>query len=120
MIGAPIAGPGGRVAAVRVGWGTLLVTAPGRVLATLPGVQSTPGVTAIARLLGVRHLTQGAAALAGSQIARRAWWIDASHSATMLGLAASSPTYRRLAGADAMVAAAFATATRWRPASPRG
>ena len=107
-----IAGRAGSVAAVRTRWGALLTAAPGRVLAGLPGVRPTPGTVAIARLLGARHLTQGAAALAGSQLARGAWWVDAAHAASMLVLAAASPAHRRVAGADAMVAGAFATATR--------
>ncbi len=108
---APIAGRAASVAAVRGGWGVLLVAAPGGVLTSLPGVQPTSSTRAVARVLGARQLAQGAAALAGSQIARRAWWVDALHAASMLVLAATAPAHRRLAATDAVVAAAFATVT---------
>ncbi len=112
VVSAPIAGRATSVAAVRSGWGVLLVAAPGAVLASLPGVQPTPSTKAVARVLGARQLTQGAAALAGSEIARRAWWVDALHAASMVALAAAVPAHRRLAAIDATIATAFATVTR--------
>jgi hypothetical protein len=101
-----------QLAVVRGAWGAALLAAPGRLIALVPGARCAPPERAIARVLGARHVLQAGAALAGSQIARRAWWVDALHCASMVALAIALPASRRLAGADATIAAAFAAATR--------
>jgi hypothetical protein len=101
-----------QLAVVRGAWGALLLAAPGQLISSVPGADSTRAARAIAQVLGARHLLQATAALAGSQTARRAWWVDALHSASMVAFAVVSPTSRRLAAADAPIAAAFAVATR--------
>ena len=89
----------------------LLLAAPGRLIESVTGTRATPAVWPIARVLGARHLLQAAAGIAGSRIALRAWWVDALHSMSMVGVALAAPGDRGLAAADALVAAAFATAT---------
>jgi hypothetical protein len=101
-----------QVAALRGAWGVLLLALPARVLGLVPGARATPGTCAVARVLGARHLVQASAALAGSQMARRAWWVDALHALSMLGLSAARPASRRLTATDAVLAAGWAAATR--------
>jgi hypothetical protein len=101
-----------QLAVVRGAWGAVLLADPGRVIAVVPGARRAQPERVIARVLGARHVLQASAALAGSEIARRAWWVDALHCASMVALAIALPTDRRLAGADATIAAAFAIATR--------
>lgn len=96
----------------RATWGLLLLAVPGRLIGMIPGAGSAGGTLAVARVLGVRHLAQASAAAAGSQLAGRAWGVDAVHAASMLALASAAPAHRRLAAADAVIAAAFALAAR--------
>ena len=96
------------VVIIRGGWGILLITAPGRVLDSVPGTRQTPATRALARALGLRHLVQASVALTGLEIAQRAWWVDALHATSMLAVAAAAPASRRLAATDATVAAMFA------------
>ncbi|MHB1571520.1 MAG: hypothetical protein ACYCXW_10575 [Solirubrobacteraceae bacterium] len=100
------------IATVRAGWGLLLVLAPARLVTCVPGVKLTGRRRAVARILGARHALQGTAALAGSELAQTAWWVDGLHAASMLALAIAAPSERRLASSDATVAAAFAALTR--------
>jgi len=46
----------------------------------------------------------------GSEVARRAWWVDALHATSMLAVAGVAPSQRRLAATDATVAVVFAVA----------
>ena len=83
-------------AAVRVGWGALLILVPGQLVALI-GARRSPGVIAAARALGLRHLVEGAALTGGNQRRAPAWIraADLLHGASMLGLAAVRPTNRR-------------------------
>jgi hypothetical protein len=101
-----------QVAVLRGAWGVLLLAVPARVVGLVPGARATPVTCAIARVLGARHLVQASAALAGSQMARRGWWVDALHALSMLGLSVARPASRRLTIADSVLAAGFAAATR--------
>ncbi|MGH2916082.1 MAG: hypothetical protein ACRDMX_13955 [Solirubrobacteraceae bacterium] len=103
-----------RLDLIRGAWGALLLAAPGRAVSLVPGARSSPATCWVARALGGRQLLQAGLSAAGVRAVRGAWWIDGAHSASMvaLALAAPGPTdRRRLAGADAAVAASFAVAT---------
>ena len=100
-----------RLAVARGVWGIVLLSAPDPVIDRVPGAQATSASRNVARALGARQLVQSALSLGGSQIARRAWWVDALHSLTMVGLALWAPASRRLASADAFIAAGFAGTT---------
>jgi hypothetical protein len=100
-----------QLAAVRAGWGALLLAVPGPVLAVVPGGGRTLVARRVAQVLGARQVLQAAAVLAGSHRAARAWWVDALHSSSMIVLATAVPAARRLAEVDAGIAAAFAIAT---------
>lgn len=97
-------------AAGRIGFGALLVLAPGSLLRPLLGGAPSAGERAVARLLGARNLVEGAAVLRSPT---RGWLaaaaaVDAAHAATMLLLAARSRRYRRAALASAAVASTAA------------
>ena len=95
------------LAGVRLAWGSLLIVRPG-VAAELFGGQDGPRVRAVLRVLGARHLLQGAGEL---------WphggrhdldpMIDGLHALTAAGLAILDPRWRRPAVTDAAVAAGF-------------
>ena len=95
------------LAGIRLVWGSLLVGRPGAA-ARLFGGQDGPGVRAVLRILGARHLLQGVGEL----------WphggrhdldpvIDGLHALTATGLAILDPRWRRPAATDAAVAAGF-------------
>lgn len=65
-------------------------------------------------LLGARHLAQSAVTLwrPSGVVARWAWTADGAHCASLLGLAALSPRWRRPALINAAVAAGWACVTR--------
>lgn len=92
---------------VRLAWGSLLVARPGRA-AALFGGQDSVKVRAVLRILGVRHLLQGAAELwphGGRHDLDPA--IDGIHALTAATLAVLDPRWRRPAAADAAVASGF-------------
>lgn len=97
--------------AVRIAWGAVLVSRPALVLEALGGKgASRAGWPAVARVLGARHVLQGAATLAGAVPGRAepvlavGIALDLAHAASSLGLALVSPRQRRLSRADAVVA----------------
>ncbi|MEO8907869.1 MAG: hypothetical protein ABI310_07290 [Microbacteriaceae bacterium] len=71
---------------------------------------STPGVVAVMRVLGARHLLQGAATLRTQSdfIRRLGGAVDVVHALSMVGLGVAMESHRRAALADAAVAATFA------------
>jgi hypothetical protein len=106
------------VALVRAGWGAVLLCAPVSVLRAC-GYRSPGGAASVARVLGARHVLQAAVTLraaatwtaAGSEaVVGAGAAVDGLHALTGVALAAGSPRWRRVAAADAGVAAAFATA----------
>jgi len=101
-----------RAEVVRVGWGALLVLAPGVVLRGAQAPQASKRAMRIARLLGSRQLVQGTVTLLGGGahgVTRGVGAVvDGLHAGSALALAALSPRWRLTAGADAVVAAAFA------------
>ncbi|QRP49740.1 hypothetical protein [Amycolatopsis sp. FDAARGOS 1241] len=95
-----------RVAASRIAWGAVLLAAS--------RVAEQPEVAAVLRILAVRHFVQAAVGLTwpDSVAARWAWLADSAHSLSMTGLAAASTRWRRPAVVNAVVAAAWASASR--------
>ena len=88
--------------AARITWGALLVVTPQRVLA-----EPAPGyVRATVRVLGARHLLEGAVLARHAQRPPPAWSIavDVLHGFSMLALAAARPGLR----SDALRSAASA------------
>ena len=76
-------------------WGALLLAAPERVLAE--GPDPTPAyVLGAVRVLGVRHLVEGAMLVRRARLPPPAWSIatDALHALSMLALAAVRPRLR--------------------------
>ncbi len=96
-----------RVAAARAVWGGGVLVAS----------RYLPVPRKVALVLGLRHLAQAAATLRRPDgvVARWGWTADVAHSASMLGLAAISRRWRTAALANAVVAAAWATAARNTP-----
>ena len=103
-------------AVVRLLWGALLLGAPRAVLRVAPGRdpddQRERRVRVVVRVLGARHLLQGAAELALGPDAvaagRVGAAVDAAHSLSMVALAGFDRRRRVVASTDAAVAAAFA------------
>jgi hypothetical protein len=95
------------LAGVRAGLAVLQLAAPaavGRAVGLDPGDRRA--LVAV-RVLGARELAQSATAATGSPVLRTAGVaVDGLHAASMIGLAAASPRYRR----PALLAAALATA----------
>lgn len=97
---------------LRVAYGSLLLAAPRTLTRALPTQRLDSRAVAFARLLGARQLVE--AAILGRT--RSPVWllagaaVDATHSATMLAFAVARPNRRSLAIANAIAAAAIATA----------
>ncbi len=96
----------------RIGWGLALVAAPAPLVSGL-GLSSGPDpsseATAVCRVLGVRHVAQGALGVLvpRKSVVGAGVVVDVLHSASMFGWAASAPDRRR-AWVDASSAAAWA------------
>jgi hypothetical protein len=97
-------------ALVRGSYGVLLVSVPGSLIRLAGGSAGNPRARAVARLLGVRHLTQAALAAVGPSPALLALGaeVDLLHSASMMALGGADAPSRRIAFIDGVVAAAFA------------
>lgn len=97
-------------AAVRAGWGAVLVLCPDAVVGSASGRSPTSATRVVARILGARHLAQAAAGLEWhSQTARDLGLAtDMLHALTGLGFAMLPTGWRRGALLDASLAAAFA------------
>ncbi len=105
--------------AVRLAWGAALLARPATV-ARLAGSRLDGRALAVSRVLAVRQTAQAVLELAGwGPAARYGPAVDAAHSASMVALAAADPRRRRLAGADAVLAALFALGGRLAGGRPR-
>lgn len=94
---------------VRVGWGTLLLARPDTGLDALDAHGSSEPARVVIRILGARHLVEAGLELYHGPRWRQAGGVvDAIHSATALGFSALDHSWRRVAVADAVVAAGFA------------
>ncbi|HEX5291067.1 MAG TPA: hypothetical protein VFX25_19580 [Streptosporangiaceae bacterium] len=96
----------------RAGYGAALCCVPGWILRLEggPGAAASPGVRAVARVLGGRHLVQAvlSAARPTPAVLALGAGTDMLHSASMIALAALDPPRRRLGLSDSLLAAAFA------------
>ncbi|MCX3063040.1 hypothetical protein [Streptomyces beihaiensis] len=104
---------------VRIVWGALLTAIPSDVLGFLPRTPSTPTGRAVVRVLGIRHVLQGAVDACGAVPAAWAAVPDALHAAGMAGLALKSGRWRTPAVADMLIASGFAVSTRRTNRRPR-
>jgi hypothetical protein len=95
---------------VRLAWGGLLVTAPRTVLRVL--TDGAGSEAPVVRVLGARHVVQGAVELARPTPAtlRVGAAVDLLHATTCAAAVAFSPTWRRPALLDGTGAVALATA----------
>ncbi|MGI8882097.1 MAG: hypothetical protein ACR2KJ_16620 [Jatrophihabitans sp.] len=99
-----------KIEILRAAWGTALLIAPERVLTDVHHLTVDTKSLVIARILGVRHLTQ--AFLSGvspsPEILAAGVWVDLAHASTAVGLAAADRSRARGGLTDAAVAGAFA------------
>ena len=95
---------------VRLGWGLLLLGAPREILAAVGAPETTRGTVAVTRLLGARHVAQGGVTLLAPTVTVRRCGAaaDLLHASTAVALAAARRPWRRVATADALLAAGFA------------
>jgi hypothetical protein len=100
---------------VRVGYGMVLVLAPGPAIRIATGHFPSRRTCLVAQVLGTRHLIQATltAATPRPGVFAIGGQVDAVHTASMLLLAAVSPAGRRAALTDALTEAALAAAG-WR------
>ncbi len=95
-------------AVLGAGFGAALLLRPRAVITAIGADPDLPGLIPAARVLGARHLVQGVTlAIAPTRVARVSALVDGVHAASMYGLAAVAPRYRRAALASAGVASAL-------------
>jgi hypothetical protein len=101
-----------RFAAARAAYGLALLCWPGQAARLAQGAPADGRIQVVARVLGVRHLTQAAATAArpSPEVLTLSAGTDLAHAASMLVLAVTDRLRCRAALVDAAVAAAFATA----------
>ena len=98
---------------VRLGWGVLLLLAPGKAIQVLGGENTGRG-RGVARILGGRHLVQAFWERRGSSGRQGAGAVvDALHAATGVGLACLDGGARRAALTDAALATGFSVGGAW-------
>jgi len=99
-----------RFAAVRAGYGVLLLGAPGPVIRLYTGHRADPRTRMVARLLGARHLAQAVATAgpAGRGVLALGVEVDLAHVVSMVGLAGWDRARRRAGLVDAAAAGSFA------------
>ncbi len=99
-----------RFAAVRAGYGVLLLGAPGPVIRLYTGHRADPRTQMVARLLGARHLPQAVATAgpASRTVLGLGVETDLAHAASMVGLAGWDRARRRAGLVDAAAAGSFA------------
>lgn len=99
-------------ALLRVGYGALMVAAPGPLVRHLAGAEPDHRARVVARVLGARHVVQGVLTVGrpGPAVLALGAEADLAHAATALGLAGLDRARRRGALIDAAVAGAYAAA----------
>jgi hypothetical protein len=97
---------------VRGAYGIALCCAPGALIGLAGGPAGDQRARAVARILGARHVTQAvlSAARPNPAVLAAGAGADALHAASMAALALPDTPCRRIAGTDALIAAAFAMA----------
>jgi hypothetical protein len=94
--------------ALRFSWGTALLVSPGTVLRLFGGVDVGTTPRRVMRVLGARHIAQGAAEWAfGGRAREIGTVVDLLHAATDVGFSVVSPRWRRAALSDTAVTAGF-------------
>lgn len=95
---------------VRGLWGLALLTAPDPLARVVGGLSCDPVMRAAIRLLGAREAAQALVTSLhpGRRLLLAGAAVDATHSASMVWLAAREPRLRRLAAASAAAAGLFA------------
>lgn len=97
---------------IRAGWGAALLIAPRTVLTHVHHVRVDTKAIAITRILGARQLAQ--AVLSGTkpspEVLAMGVWVDSTHAATGVALAALDRSRARAALTDTAVAAVWASA----------
>jgi hypothetical protein len=95
---------------VRAGYGVALLCVPGKLIMARTGRRPSRRVRAVARLLGVRHLTQAlvCGAVPTRWLIRAGTAADVLHAASMLALAGEDPWLQPAALTDAGIATGFA------------
>jgi hypothetical protein len=108
-------------AAVRAGWGIVLLAVPERLLRAGDGGPVPAAAVVAVRVLGVRHLLQAGASavLATGSVAGLGALVDTVHAGSCVGLAAGWKRWRRAALVDVLVEAGFA-ASGWSSRSRPG
>lgn len=97
------------MSAGRALYGLALLAAPGPVLTAGAGQPPSRRDCAVARVLGIRHVTQAIlTAAAGGRAVAPGAVVDSLHAASMVALAAAQPRMRRAELADAAVAGLLA------------
>ena len=102
-------------AVVRGGWGCALLLMPDRILRLGSSGAPVPAVAlATARVLGARQVLQSVTTLLAPvpAVVGAGAAVDALHGATAVGLGLLSPTWRRIAVVETLLATGF-TATGW-------
>jgi len=96
----------------RAGYGTALLIAPGPMIGVVTGQPPSRRARQVARILGVRHLTQAAitAFNPGPEVVALGVIVDLLHAASMFAFAAVVPELRTAELADALAATALAVA----------
>lgn len=98
---------------IRIVWGLLLLFVPGALVRAMGGTNEVAS-RRVMRVLGGRHLLEGAVeALHGRRVRRAGAFVDAIHAGTALTFGAVDRRWRRPALIDAMAASGFAT-VGWR------
>lgn len=102
------------MSAARAGYGAALLFVPARLLALGTGSPLPGSAVAVARVLGARHLVQSTVTVARPTgwIVRAGAVVDTLHGSSQVGLAAISPRWRRVALADAAIAALLVATAR--------
>jgi hypothetical protein len=101
-----------RLEILRVAWGIACLVAPSRVTSSLGGPEDRRTL-AVTRLLGARHLVQGAVSglIPSPRVLVLGGFVDFSHGATMALLGGLDPDRRRLAWTDGAIAAGWGAAS---------
>jgi hypothetical protein len=101
-----------RFAALRAGYGTLLLAVPDPVIRLYTGHRADPLARAVTRILGARHLLQGILSCGAPDdlVLALGVEVDLTHVASMLGLAVLDQRWRRAGLVDAAAAGVFALA----------
>jgi len=96
----------------RAGYGAALLCAPGPIIGAVTGQPPSRRARQVARILGVRHLTQAAVTAfnSGPEVVALGVIVDLLHAASMFAFAAVVPDLRQAELADALAATTLAVA----------